>query len=221
MKYFQVYLLGIMLLLSIPAVACKSVRLKLPENVEVELFRGSTSAQGYVAYFYLPFGLRIAEQGGKREFLYQPYKSSDSPGGAIVHMLLTWGPTPKQEQQILKALAELGDSLVHLAGAVSLEYNGESVLKINSALFTRALSAPPGRLGMPGSKTALAFHFKGEDALTLKKLLDSPAQQQKVVFRWQGKFKDRYCPLSSAVPAWSEWVLEENLCNILKTYPNR
>ncbi|AHM59359.1 hypothetical protein D770_05460 [Flammeovirgaceae bacterium 311] len=216
MKIFCTSLIGFIILSALQAAACDKVRLKLPENVEVELYRGSTNAEGYVAYYYLPFGLRIAEQGGKAEFLYQPYDDGNSTGGAIIHMLLSWGPTAKQELQIMEGLASLGDSLVHLKGAVTLDFAGTEALVIESALFNRALSAPPGRLGMPGAKTAFAFHFKGADALALKKLLNNPAQLQRVVFRWQGKFKETYCPTSTRTPVWQEWVLEENLKNMLK-----
>ena len=169
-------------------------------------------------YRYLPFSLRLAEKpDGTPEFLFLKYiteeKEADGGiGGALLHMLMYWGPTPAQRTELAEILkngeqgARKGS---RLKGALELKPDGEKSMKIISATLSddklarsvvQSFSAPileGGRAAMasslsPNGAQLLAATFEKDMAITdlsvelsYKYTVRVPAAKGRVTVRWK------------------------------------
>jgi hypothetical protein len=105
-------------------------------------------------YYYLPTGLRLSNRlDGTPEFLFLKYTSeerSDAGGvqGALMHFLMTWGLTPKQESELQSKVAARVKGMAasnprfrnvtnpRVMGAALVKSDPESSFQIVSAVLT-------------------------------------------------------------------------------------
>ena len=149
----------------------QSDRLLLPmddgQTVRLNLFsaRGSDIVQAR----YLPFNLRLAGPPGARAFSFQAYRESDDGplAGATMHLLLTWGVTPEQRQEIEQLLQVRRDTFHRFVGSVGVDAIPTTDLPLitpSDDPLARLLRDNLVSSGSPptdaGGKMALAFKFK-------------------------------------------------------------
>jgi hypothetical protein len=127
-------------------------------------------------YYYLPVGLRLgARQDGTPEFLFLKYTTEKSAAqgglsGGLMHFLMEWGLTPKQEQELRSRLKTQHKAV--LVGAVPLQDAEEASFQIISASLSDKELAPAlvmsGKAPLiPGGKAAAASRLSPEGAQLL------------------------------------------------------
>jgi len=169
-------------------------------------------------YRYLPFSLRLAEKSdGSPEFLFLKYITEEKEinggvGGALLHMLMYWGPTPAQRtelEEILKNGEQGARRGSKLKGALEVKPDGEKSMKIISATLSddklarsviQSFSAPVlegGRAAMasslsPEGAQLLAATFEKKMAITDLSVelgytytVRVPAAKGRVTVRWE------------------------------------
>ena len=142
---------------------------------EVELVSMFNMETNRTEYYYLPVNLRVAiNQNNLPELLFMSWDTDpqkSEPQG-ILHWILTWGLTAHQEKEIQDLLIKQSDSLAILMGSLSVrtlsqDYKitgaNDSMIQLLSKNITSGASIPTNA----GSKSATAFKFSGNDALTL------------------------------------------------------
>ncbi|MFY7672033.1 hypothetical protein ACOSP6_13185 [Tenacibaculum sp. MEBiC06402] len=157
--------------------------LTLSDGTQVMLYGEASSLSDRKSknYYYLPVSLRLGKKPDKTpEFLFLKYiteeKADDGGiGGALLHMLMEWGLTPKQQKEVEKILAN-GEQGARkkskLKGALDVKPDGDKSLRIISATLTddklapsvvQSLSAPV----LPGAKVAVASNLSANGAQLL------------------------------------------------------
>jgi hypothetical protein len=145
----------------------------------VKLYAEAGSATGVRTrrFYYLPVGLRIAARpDGTPEFLFLKFTTEAKAGpgavsGALMHFLMEWGLTPKQEQEVVAKLKEKYKD-AELAGAVPMEVEGDGSFQIVSAtlsdkgLATSLMTSGKAPL-VPGGRAAAASRLAPEGAQLL------------------------------------------------------
>lgn len=117
-------------------------------------------------YYYLPCNLRLSKKkDGTPEFLFLKFTSEGKDGpnsasGALLHMLMVYGLTKEQEEE-LRGLLKVQVKDAVLRGAVDVDPDGENSIKVISATLTskdmtRSLVLNAKAPTLPGSKIALA-----------------------------------------------------------------
>lgn len=129
-------------------------------------------------YYYLPPGLHLSQRpDGTPEFLFLKYTTEarqDQGGvsGALLHFLVEWGLSPKQEAELKAKLKAKVPNAV-LMGAVPMETEGESgSFEIISATLSDKSLAPSvvtsGKAPLvPGGKAAVASRLSADGAQLL------------------------------------------------------
>lgn len=190
----------------------------LRDGKEVVLFSESMNGSGY-SYYYLPGDLHISEVKGNKEFLFQPYHENGADG-AIMHMLLTWGIGQDEEDQIKKFLVSRGDSLGVIAGNVNVEQISREAFAIVSTnslgrILNRSLNSQPNVPSHAGSKMALSFNFKDEDASKMKAAMKNPQKFKGISFQLIYHYQVKRCrPLSGEIEV-KELILQKDLGELL------
>lgn len=157
--------------------------LTLSDGTQVMLYGQASSLSDRKSknYYYLPVSLRLGAKPDKTpEFLFLKYitekKEADGGiGGALLHMLMEWGLTPKQQKEVEQILAN-GEQGARkksvLKGALDVKPDGDKSLRIISATLTddklapsvvQSLSAPV----LPGAKIAVASNLSANGAQLL------------------------------------------------------
>ena len=125
-------------------------------------------------FYYLPVGLRVAARpDGTPEFLFLKFTTEkrDGVSGGLMHFLMEWGLTPKQEQEVLGKLKEKYSD-AELGGAVPMEVEGDGSFQIISAtlsdkgLATSVMTSGRAAL-VPGGRSAAASRLTPEGAQLL------------------------------------------------------
>ena len=188
---------------------------QLQDGTQVKLYGEAGASTGIRTrrYYYLPVGLRLAARpDGTPEFLFLKFTTEQASGpgavsGALMHFLMEWGLTPKQEQELLgKLKAKYPDA--ELLGAVPMEVEGEGSFQIVSATMSdknlagsvvtsgKAPLVPGGRaaaasrLGNEGAQLMAATFEKGRSIADLSIALNytyqtlMPAAKGRVVVDW-------------------------------------
>lgn len=180
--YFLILLISLGIELSAQTVldSQNKIAVTLKDGEIITLFGKANSLNPAFSneYYYAPVNLRLSEkQNGVPEFLFAKYTTDDredSGGvqGAIMHLLMKWGLTQKQEKEAtrllrakLKSLKGSGNPLYDsvdpdgavIKGAIGIR-PGENAFQIISATLTgkgnRIVSGPAPLI--PGSKVAVA-----------------------------------------------------------------
>lgn len=117
-------------------------------------------------FYYLPCNLRLSKKrDGTPQFLFLKYTSEETEAqggvnGAIMHMLMEYGLTKKQERELEQSLRLKFKGAI-LKGAANVEADGENSVRIISATLTnkkmaRSLILSGKAPVFPGNKIALA-----------------------------------------------------------------
>ena len=184
----------------------------LTDGTQVKLYAEAGQSSGIRTrkFYYLPVGLRVAARpDGTPEFLFLKFTTEQRGGvsGGLMHFLMEWGLTPKQEQELLgKLKAKYPDA--ELLGAVPMEVEGEGSFQIVSATMSdknlagsvvtsgKAPLVPGGRaaaasrLGNEGAQLMAATFEKGRSIADLSIALNytyqtlMPAAKGRVVVDW-------------------------------------
>jgi hypothetical protein len=132
-------------------------------------------------YYYLPNEPRLAvKPDGTPQFLFLKYMSDKEAkeggiSGAILHMLMEWGLTPKQTAEldlILKNGEQGAPKESILKGAVDVSPDGDKSFKVISATLSDGTLAPAVVTSskapvLPGSKIAVAVKLDANGAQLL------------------------------------------------------
>ena len=170
LKHIKLFFYTLLLLFSAnltAQLACENTKkqVTLSNGFKAYLFKEKASSRIYL----LPTSLQLSENNGIPEFSYQEYtnRKSTSPDGAILHFLITWGPTKNQLRELaLHAKKQYGEDAL-LVGALYLEAD-RSALKIsNKTSIGKILNASLKSKGSPPTtmqgKMALSFHIRKEN----------------------------------------------------------
>ncbi len=191
----------------------------LSDDTHVVLFgqAASLSDRKLKNYYYLPFSLRLAQKKDKTpEFLFLKYMTEEKEnnggiGGALLHMLMYWGPTPAQRtelEEILKKGEQGARKGSVLKGALDVKPDGDKSMRIISATLSdsklarsvvQSFSAPVlegGRVAVasslsPHGAQLLAATFEKTSSiadlsieLSYKYTTRMPAAKGRVIINW-------------------------------------
>lgn len=144
------------------------ITLTLKDGTPVTLYGQAVSLSDSLSknYYYLPCNLRLSQKkDGTPEFLFLKFTTEEKEGdgavqGALLHMLMQYGLTPKQEQELSGILKSKYNDGV-LKGMADVEPDGENSVRVISATLssskmTQTLVFSGTAPTMPGSKIALA-----------------------------------------------------------------
>jgi hypothetical protein len=131
-------------------------------------------------YYYLPVNLRLSKRpDGTPEFLFLKFTTDKSAaqggvGGGLMHFLMEWGLTPRQEEELR---AKLKGRKAELIGAVPLDEAGEGSFQIVSATMsdkgmTTSLVTSGKAPLLPGGKAAAASRLSADGAQLLAATFD-------------------------------------------------
>ena len=164
-----------------------SLDFTLSDGTHVTVHKKSSSSDESV-YYYLPTHLRFSTtKDNEPEFSFLEYKNSDGSSRAIMHFLITWGLTKNQIQEAQDSLRLAKGSDAKLMGAVMPEamdpekgftITGKSPL-VN--ILNRSITAIGRPTVLSNAKTAASFHFKTEDLLTIKSVIEENSSDLKHV----------------------------------------
>src|SRR5262245_1620971 len=172
----------------------EGIRLQLPDGTPVTVVRGDGAEEAH-AYRYLPANLTLARtRDGRPEFSFLAYRE-DSTGpilGGIMHVLLRWGLSEKQEGELQRVLRSQVDSLGSVVGAAPVQPRGEErSWEITSkgavgSILNRSVAASGNVPTAPESKLAISFRFDAKDAVKMSEALRSKrgAWGEKIRFRF-------------------------------------
>jgi len=154
------------------------ITIQLDDGTQVILLGESValSTERTNRYYYLPVGLRLSKRpDGTPEFLFLKFTTEKAAahggvGGGLMHFLMEWGLSPKQEEELrAKLKARKGE----LVGAVPLEDAGEggsfqiiSATMSDKGMTTALVTSGKAPL-LPGGKAAAASRLSPEGAQLL------------------------------------------------------
>ncbi|TAE60131.1 MAG: hypothetical protein EAZ89_01815, partial [Bacteroidetes bacterium] len=98
--------------------------LQLGDSMKVGVYELRENGKRSHEYYYLPLGLRAALGADKApQFSFTGYREEDNQplSGAIMHLLLQWGPGEAGESRLQQALKAQLDSLGVIMGAALVE----------------------------------------------------------------------------------------------------
>lgn len=186
------------------------------------------SAENRTHYYYLPMNFQLAEKEGVPEISLLLYRDKNNRlSGGLLHVLITWGLTPKQELKLNQLLFEI-DSTGIFMGPAEVNFQMDTEVKISgdglsSLLISSATS--PIKISSTGlHKTAASFRFSGNDAQTVWDVINKksslPAntrfecQYQYAVLEQHGymrKAKHFHQTMKSSFVSWKKALKDYNL----------
>ena len=142
-----------------------SSKYKLESVVEVEVFQQKNCAQ---CYYYLPTNLNLSYKDSEPEIsLIKWDTDGDTKAGAILHFLIKWDLSKKQQTNLQYQISNLTESKAVIMGPASVEtiaqdqfFYGEDYLV---TLLNQNLNSIPPIATTPGAKMAFSFRFNGAD----------------------------------------------------------
>ncbi|HYF70460.1 MAG TPA: hypothetical protein VD884_20125 [Ohtaekwangia sp.] len=146
----------------------KGHTLDLDTDFKVMLLR---AAENHTHYYYIPLNFQLAEKNGVPEISLLLYRDkNNSLSGGLLHVLITWGLTQKQELKLNQLLSEI-DSTGIFMGPAEIVFHPGTEVKISgnelSGLLVSSATSPI-KLSPTGlHKTAASFRFSGNDTQTV------------------------------------------------------
>lgn len=163
------------------------IKIKLADNLEVELVSILNAENNRAEYYYLPNNIRVSiNQQSQPELLFMAWDRESDRMQIIMHWMLTWGLTGDQESEVQRILQKQVDSNAVLMGSVQVQPmvqdvkitgSNESMIQLLVKNLTSGGSIPTS----PGGKSAAAFKFSGPDASTI-------LESQKNTAKWKQVF---------------------------------
>lgn len=153
------------------------VDVTLSDGMQVVMYGEATNSGAKSnKFYYLPVNLHLAQRPDKTpEFLFLKFTTEDKGGasGGLMHFLMTWGMSDKQEDELRAKLKEKVRN-AELMGAVQLTQdsaNGGSFQIISATLGDKDLTKSVVTSGkaplVPGGKAAAASRLTAEGAQLL------------------------------------------------------
>lgn len=153
----------------------------LEDGTTVTLYAeaGNRAGRATRNYYFLPFDMRLSARPDETpEFLFTEFiteESADQGGlsGALMHFLVTWGPTPDKHSELKSKLREKVHG-ARLMGAVPMEVTADTgSFRIVSATLSDGELSPSqvtsGRApAFPGGRAAAAARLGPEGAQLMK-----------------------------------------------------
>lgn len=197
-----------------PASHDAALRVKLANGTPVALVAGDPAEGEAHVYRYLPANLSIAvRRDGVPEFSFLVYRedATHEVEGAIMHLLLQWGLSDAQEDEVRHALKGRVDSTATLMGAMPvLPRDDGSSWDISArgaigAILNRSLGSA-GKVPLaPGTKLAMSFRFNAKDAVRMDEALRTK----------RGAWGEKIRFLFTLDRTGEEWTLESDLGTLL------
>ncbi len=199
MKLFHclLYLLFPCCLFAQRIAAEKTITLVLPDSTKVTLHEALPweGEQASKLFYYRPNYLRFStKKDSTPEFSLLTYRETDEGeiSGGILHWLITWGLTPRQEAEIQRLLREQVDSNSVLMGAIPVEpaeanSSFEIISKNNDVadILRRSLNSKGAAPTFPGGKLAASFHFSAADAQVVEKAFQDSSKLEGIEIQLQ------------------------------------
>ncbi len=171
------------------------VDVKLKDGITVRCFQAATKTPDKPSknYYYLPTNPHVSfDQEGTPKFSMVRFvtdKTKEAGGveGAILHFMVEYGLTDKQEKEVAKLLRKKVKG-AKLKGAVQLESGaeGNSFNVVSATLtddgFTSTLVTSGKAPVMEGQRVAVAARLSGYGATLLGKSMEQPTTDISVVF---------------------------------------
>ncbi len=152
------------------------ITVTLSDETTVNLYGAATALSDEKSgqYYYMPCNLRLSKNlDGTPQFLFLKFTSEESEeqggiSGALLHMLMEYGLTQKQEEELQQILKSKYDGAV-LKGAADVRADGENSVRVVSAILnskdrTRTLVLSGKAPLFPGNKMALAAELDEKGA---------------------------------------------------------
>ncbi len=191
----------------------------LSDGTPVTLFKAHSFEEPSNLYYYLPVNLHVAIRDGNPEISLLLF-DEQGERGAILHFLLTWGLSDRQEKEISDILSMKTDDTVFLAGPllveaapVSFRITGDDpVVAIMNEGMTQNSHAPV----IPGMKLAASFRFSGEQVDYINEIIGEPGKTiggtASMIFLYRTLVREGYI----SRPADHRWILDMNLDNLFQ-----
>ena len=164
-------------------------------------------------YRYLPARLSLSRRRDSiPEFSFLPYRQNDTSAidGAVMHLLLRWGLSREQEEELQQLIRNEFDTIGVVDGALTVRpAREEKSWEITSTgalgtILNRGVSSAGHIPVTPGSKFAVSFRFDGQDATLMAEALRGKRGA------WGEKFRFLF-----AYDEGSTWVLEADIGMLL------
>jgi len=159
----------------------EGVRLQLSDGTPVTLIGGDQDEPH--AYRYLPANLTLARtRDGMPEFSFLAYREDSGAAiqGGIMHLLLRWGLSEKQEDELQRELRSQVDSLGTVVGAVPVRPRDdeERSWEVTSkgtvgSILNRSVASSGHVPTAPETKLAISFRFDAKNAVKMSEALRS------------------------------------------------
>lgn len=191
----------------------------LSDGTPVTLFRAHSFEEPSGIYYYLPVNLHVASRDGIPEISLLLF-DEQGDRGAILHFLLTWGLSDRQEKEIGDIMGMMTDDTVFIAGPLLVEAATESfrisgddpLVSIMNEGMTQSSHAPV----IPGMKLAASFRFSGEQVDYINEIIGEPGKKidgtVSMIFLYRTMVREGYI----SKPADHRWILDMNLDNLFQ-----
>lgn len=187
------------LLVSNPAISqriCDYTKehVNLSHGISVNIFK----ERGSDTYYYVPNQLQLSIKKGKPEYSFQEYKENDmaAPSGAILHCLVTWGITIEQLNELRGYVKSKHGKKAIVAGAITMEAKSQEIEfshTIMGYILKHSLKSRGTLSTLSNSKTALSFHIKENDVVTVREAIKNPYKFKKTTMTLHYKYHSYTC----------------------------
>ncbi len=156
-----------------------AIALKISNGNSVTVYKSRSSFDTTSnEYYYLPTPLRISRNKNEElEFSFIEYKEKGQVSGAILHVLITWGLTKNQLEEIQERLVEIKGKEVRLMGAVlpkAINPNSGFIISGTSnlvELLNKSITSIGKTPVFANTKIAASFQFNASGAIIIKEAL--------------------------------------------------
>ena len=196
----------------------------LSDGTPVTLFKAHSFEEPSSLYYYLPVNLHVASRDGNPEISLLLF-DEQGDRGAILHFLLTWGLSDRQEKEISDILSMKTEDTVFIAGPllvesapVSFRITGDDPLV---AIMNEGLTQNSHAPIIPGMKLAASFRFSGEQVDYISEALGEHGKNidgtVSMIFIYRTMIREGYI----SKPVDHSWVLDMNLDNLFQSLRSR
>lgn len=166
----------------------------LSNGISVNIFK----ERGSDTYYYVPNQLQLSTKKGIPEYSFQEYKENDmaAPSGAILHCLVTWGITIEQLNELRGYVKSKHGKKAIVSGAITMEAKSQEIEFSNTIMgyiLKHSLKSRGTLSTLSNSKTALSFHIKENDVVTIREAIMNPYKFKKTTMTLHYKYNSYTC----------------------------